>query len=64
MKPWTKTGKASIEIAYGITSRKVEEISAKKILYKVRGHWSLEAYHYIILKKSVEPTATALCTES
>ncbi len=43
-----KTGKVSIEIAYGVTSRKAEEISSKKILHKVRGHWSVEAYHYII----------------
>lgn len=43
-----KTGKVSIEIAYGVTSRKPEETSAKKILHKVRGHWSVEAYHYII----------------
>ena len=43
-----KTGKVSIEIAYGVTSRNTEEISAKAILHKVRGHWSVEAYHYII----------------
>lgn len=43
-----KSGKVSIEIAYGITSRKPEETSAKAILHKVRGHWSVEAYHYII----------------
>lgn len=43
-----KTGKISIEIAYGITSRKSEETDAKSILHKVRGHWSVEAYHYII----------------
>lgn len=42
------TGKVSIEIAYGVTSRSAEEISAKTILHKVRGHWSVEAYHYII----------------
>ncbi len=43
-----KTGKVSLEIAYGVTSRKSEDISAKEILHKVRGYWSVEAYHYII----------------
>lgn len=43
-----KTGKISLEIAYGITSRKPEDAGAKTILHKVRGHWSVEAYHYII----------------
>jgi predicted transposase YbfD/YdcC len=43
-----KTGRISIEIAYGITSRKAENTCAKNILHKVRGHWSVEAYHYII----------------
>lgn len=43
-----KTGKVSTEIAYGVTSRKSNDASAKTILHKVRGHWSVEAYHYII----------------
>lgn len=43
-----KTGKVSTEIAYGVTSRKSNDTSAKTILHKVRGHWSVEAYHYII----------------
>lgn len=43
-----KTGRTSIEIAYGITSRTRQEARPKVILHKVRGHWSVEAYHYII----------------
>jgi len=43
-----KSGETSIDVAYGITSRKKKEASPKTILRKVRGHWSVEAYHYII----------------
>lgn len=43
-----KSGKTSIEIAYGVTSRAVSETSPKNILYKIRGHWSVEVSHYII----------------
>ncbi len=43
-----KSGKTTIEIAYGITRRIADEACPKTILYKVRGHWSVEAYHYII----------------
>lgn len=43
-----KSGKTTIEIAYGITSRTPDEACPETILYKVRGHWSVEAYHYII----------------
>ena len=43
-----KTGKTSNEIAYGITSRTPEDSDPKTVLYKVRGHWSVEVYHYII----------------
>ncbi len=43
-----KSGKTSLEIAYGVTSRGVPEASPKSILHKVRGHWSVEVSHYII----------------
>lgn len=43
-----KSGKTSIEIAYGITSRTPKEACPKTILHKVRGHWSIEICHYII----------------
>jgi len=43
-----KSGETSIVIAYGITSRPVEEASPKTILHRVRGHWGIEVCHYII----------------
>lgn len=43
-----KSGETTIEVAYGITSRTDKEACPKSILHKVRGHWSIEAYHYII----------------
>ena len=43
-----KTGETSNEIAYGITSRTPEDADPKTVLHKVRGHWSVEVYHYII----------------
>ena len=43
-----KSGETSIVIAYGITSRQVEERSPQAILHKVRGHWSIEVSHYMI----------------
>ena len=43
-----KSGETSIEVADGITSRTKKEASPKTLLHKVRDHWSVEAYHYII----------------
>ncbi len=44
-----KTGKASKEIAYGITSRTKEQSDARRILETNRKHWSIEnSCHYII----------------
>ena len=44
-----KSGKSSCEIAYGITSRKVDEASPERILNINRGHWAIEnSCHYII----------------
>jgi predicted transposase YbfD/YdcC len=44
-----KSGKSSCEIAYGITSRKVDEASPERILNVNRGHWAIEnSCHYII----------------
>ena len=43
-----KSGKTSIEIVYGVTSRSSAEACPKTILHKVRGHWSIEVCHYII----------------
>jgi predicted transposase YbfD/YdcC len=44
-----KTGKQTVETAYGITSRTEDEADAQKILKVVRGHWSIEnSCHYIL----------------
>ncbi|WP_428354915.1 ISAs1 family transposase [Methyloprofundus sp.] len=43
-----KSGKTSLATAYGVTSRTKKDADPKTILYKVRGHWSIEVSHYII----------------
>jgi len=43
-----KTGKTSIEIAYGITSKTSEQADAAKVLETNRKHWGIESHHYII----------------
>ena len=44
-----KTGKSSCDIAYGITSRTVEQADAQQVLATNRGHWCIEnSCHYII----------------
>jgi predicted transposase YbfD/YdcC len=43
-----KTGPTTIETTYGITIRTVEQAGPKTILHRVRGHWAVEACHYII----------------
>ena len=43
-----KTGQSSLVIAYGVTSRPAQDAAPKTILYKVRGHWSVEVSHYVI----------------
>ena len=43
-----KSGETYTETAYGITSRTVEQANPKKILRRVRGHWSVEVSHYVI----------------
>ena len=43
------TGKRSIELAYGITSRPPEQADAQRVLRTNRGHWCIEnSCHYII----------------
>lgn len=43
-----KTGKLSLDVAYGITSRNAREASPKRLLEINRGHWSIEnSRHYI-----------------
>lgn len=44
-----KTGKGSVETAYGITSQSPQEADAQSVLATNRGHWSIEnSCHYII----------------
>jgi len=44
-----KTGESSCEVAYGITSRTVDEANPERVLNVNRGHWTIEnSCHYII----------------
>lgn len=41
-----KTGKCSLEVALGITSRTQQEASSQRVLEVNRGHWSIESVYY------------------
>jgi predicted transposase YbfD/YdcC len=43
-----KTGKLSLEITYGVTSRPAQQASPQRVLRANRGHWVIESCHYII----------------
>lgn len=43
-----KTGKRSLEVALGITSRTPQEASPQRVLEVNRGHWAIESVHYLI----------------
>lgn len=43
-----KTGKRSVDIALGITSRASQDASPQRLLTLNRRHWSIESMHYII----------------
>ena len=43
-----KSGKRSLDIALGITSRTSQQASPRRVLEVNRGHWSIESVHYII----------------
>jgi len=44
-----KTGKYSVEIAYGLTSRTPREASPQRVLQVNRGQWTIEnSCHYIL----------------
>jgi predicted transposase YbfD/YdcC len=46
---YKKTGKRSCEVAYGITSRTVNEATPERVLQVNRGHWTIEnSCHYIL----------------
>ena len=43
-----QTGRRSVEVALGITSRTPQEASAQRVLEVNRGHWAIECVHYLI----------------
>lgn len=43
-----KSGKATGETAYGITSRKPDETGPERLLMINRGHWAIESCHYML----------------
>jgi predicted transposase YbfD/YdcC len=43
-----KTGKVSTETVYGLTDHTPESADAARVLALNRGHWSVEAHHYIL----------------
>ena len=44
-----KTGKTSLEIAYGLTSRTPQQADPQRVLKVNRGHWTIEnSCHYIL----------------
>jgi predicted transposase YbfD/YdcC len=44
-----KTGKRSLELAYGLTSRTPDQATPQQLLITNRGHWSIEnSCHYIL----------------
>lgn len=44
-----KTGKRSLELAYGLTSRTPDQATPQQVLTTNRGHWSIEnSCHYIL----------------
>jgi len=44
-----KTGKVSLDVAYGITDRSPEQANPQRVLTVNRGHWAIEnSCHYVI----------------
>src|SRR5437016_9976810 len=43
-----KSGKSSLEISYGLTSRPGKEAGPQRVLKVNRGHWVIESCHYMI----------------
>lgn len=43
-----KTGKSSTELVYGLTDHSPESASPEHLLGFNRGHWGIEAHHYIL----------------
>jgi predicted transposase YbfD/YdcC len=43
-----KSGQASLQISYGLTSRPAQQAGPQRVLQVNRGHWVIESCHYII----------------
>jgi hypothetical protein len=43
-----KSGKSSLEVAYGLTSRPPQQAGPQRVLQVNRGHWAIESCHYRI----------------
>jgi len=57
-----KTGKTSLDIAYGITSRKPNETNAQQLLAINRSHWSIENSCHYILDWNFDEDRSRICT--
>lgn len=42
-----KTGKKSVEVVFGVTSRSAADLSPADLLAVNRGHWGIEALHHV-----------------
>jgi predicted transposase YbfD/YdcC len=42
-----KTGKTSVEVVFGVTSRSASDLSPADLLAVNRGHWGIEALHHV-----------------
>ena len=42
-----KTGKTSVEVVFGVTSRSAIDLSPAELLAVSRGHWGIEALHHV-----------------
>lgn len=57
-----KSGKRSVDIAYGITSRPDNEASPESLLKINRGHWSIENSCHYILDWNFDEDRSRICT--
>jgi predicted transposase YbfD/YdcC len=58
---YKKSGKRSLDIVYGITSRTPEEASAQRLLQINRGHWCIENSCHYILDWSFDEDRCRIC---
>ena len=57
-----KTGKRSLELAYGITSRTPDQATPQQVLITNRGHWSIENSCHNILDWNVDEDRSRIRT--